>query len=748
MEEARRFRCNPDLILENVEELFREDSLPDLDIVCFDGVVKSYKILLGACSGLVKQCLGTTDLENDCLILPNIATWELNAFHSTLLKFKCAPENEELDAVLKVLTTLGVDIGQYLAVSLGGHHEINLGGHTEVTIEHHHDNPTNVNINDQQENDLVGEDMVKSIDVACGQLEIQCLDLISVADEHEKMDAEVQEKTNDSINVMISAPDLVRVVPVNFEPSCSPEPDQAAGHQPLLEGPPPNVEERLKVDNDKNEVVCPLCGLGGFKTGVSYEKHLASHQNHNIAAGLIVKRELKEIREDLNNQNIQDSEETLAKNLHHLLPCEKCDQNFATAKKLADHAKTHEPREFSCEVCHKSFKLRSTLTNHMKFHDEKERSRRFACDICNGVFTHPSNLRRHIKSVHGDENEERKLGCYVCGKLFKDNGTLKFHIENHNPNRKFACQLCNKSYTRKSQLEAHHRVHTGEKPFECNICGKRFRLNGHLKSHKLSRHVGMKLEKTNLCPECGQGFIKEYDLRIHLRRHRGERPFTCEICNKSFLGERNFRDHSRVHTGERPYECETCQKTFTSASGIRQHFTASLNCRVNASEGAYSKFKQKRTEWLRLEGLSLSELITTEEGAINLNEYTVEQNHVDITEDLNETVEGEETIVYLTEPELALVASQQIVAAAVNDSNNLTAGNQVIIHRAVPADGSTVDGSLLAAAAAGGGQVTIEAAGIQGANNTSVAAGQVSLQAVPLQIEAEGNGVVLTEFLT
>eukprot|EP00088_Acartia_fossae_P016541 TRINITY_DN1926_c0_g1_i11.p1 TRINITY_DN1926_c0_g1~~TRINITY_DN1926_c0_g1_i11.p1 ORF type:complete len:641 (-),score=105.50 TRINITY_DN1926_c0_g1_i11:583-2505(-) len=640
MEEARRFRCNPDLILENVEELFREDSLPDLDIVCFDGVVKSYKILLGACSGLVKQCLGTTDLENDCLILPNIATWELNAFHSTLLKFKCAPENEELDAVLKVLTTLGVDIGQYLAVSLGGHHEINLGGHTEVTIEHHHDNPTNVNINDQQENDLVGEDMVKSIDVACGQLEIQCLDLISVADEHEKMDAEVQEKTNDSINVMISAPDLVRVVPVNFEPSCSPEPDQAAGHQPLLEGPPPNVEERLKVDNDKNEVVCPLCGLGGFKTGVSYEKHLASHQNHNIAAGQIVKR------------------------------------------------------------------------------------------------------------VHGDENEERKLGCYVCGKLFKDNGTLKFHIENHNPNRKFACQLCNKSYTRKSQLEAHHRVHTGEKPFECNICGKRFRLNGHLKSHKLSRHVGMKLEKTNLCPECGQGFIKEYDLRIHLRRHRGERPFTCEICNKSFLGERNFRDHSRVHTGERPYECETCQKTFTSASGIRQHFTASLNCRVNASEGAYSKFKQKRTEWLRLEGLSLSELITTEEGAINLNEYTVEQNHVDITEDLNETVEGEETIVYLTEPELALVASQQIVAAAVNDSNNLTAGNQVIIHRAVPADGSTVDGSLLAAAAAGGGQVTIEAAGIQGANNTSVAAGQVSLQAVPLQIEAEGNGVVLTEFLT
>ena len=84
-----------------------------------------------------------------------------------------------------------MDIGQYLAVSLGGgggHHEINLGGHTEVTIAQHHDN-----LDGQQQNDLVvGHDMVKNIDVACGQLEIQCLDLISVADEHEKMDAEVQ----------------------------------------------------------------------------------------------------------------------------------------------------------------------------------------------------------------------------------------------------------------------------------------------------------------------------------------------------------------------------------------------------------------------------------------------------------------------------------------------------------------------------------------------------------------------------
>jgi len=382
-----------------------------------------------------------------------------------------------------------------------------------------------------------------------------------------------------------------------------------------------------------------------------------------------------------------------------LYQCSKCSQTFSSTKKLNAHCKTHEPREYSCEICLKSFKLKSTLTNHMKFHDDKERARRFTCDICMSNFSHPSNLKRHIKSVHGEDSEKRTLACYICSKLFKDNCTLKSHIENHNSTRRFPCEFCTKSYTRKSQLEAHYRVHTGEKPFECNICGKRFRLNGHLKSHKLSRHVGMKLEKSNLCPECGQGFIKEYDLRIHLRRHRGERPFTCGTCTKTFIGERNLRDHNRIHTGERPYECETCQKSFSSSSGIRQHFKVSPNCRINASEGAYSKYKQKRTEWQRLEGLSLSELITTEAN-LNLNEYNVEQTQVETQEleDGQQSQQQQETIVYLTSPELALVAG----------TTTLVTGATMV--------------------------------------ETDIS-GQVNIQALPLQIDTEGNEVVLSEFL-
>ena len=203
----------------------------------------------------------------------------------------------------------------------------------------------------------------------------------------------------------------------------------------------------------------------------------------------------------------------------------------------------------TCRTCKRGFDDDSSLQNHLLSHTDRPR---YMCPTSDKVFTYHTSFKTYLAHHASDTAYQ----CQLCQRHFSSARALKRHSFTH-PDQDIPPPCINFVSKVRSQVVS---VSEGKEKVEEKLQAKtcirspscQNRLPG--KAHaneseesvdcwKVRRKSGRETDTPVNCPVCGATVSRARNLKIHMRKHTGEKPFICSVCNKAFRHRASYRLH-------------------------------------------------------------------------------------------------------------------------------------------------------------------------------------------------------------
>ncbi|CRK90643.1 CLUMA_CG004342, isoform A [Clunio marinus] len=331
---------------------------------------------------------------------------------------------------------------------------------------------------------------------------------------------------------------------------------------------------------------CRFCGAM-FSLLKYYKVHLNLHSNQKHRSNV-------RVPESKMNNNKQWNKSSTS-NYRSLVQT----SNQGLSSQLNQQTKHHLPQLLRCKYCHKQFSKLSSFKKHQMLHEtvEDRSSVQVNPELQSQSISRTSNEFSHVnQSSSSSLNKSGSLTLTPSllsnlNKLANLSSTdsrdgkkpaILININTNDPSMKDDCSSKSQEMpvgSNNSGLMISSVSTMDKKCYDKN-------LQNPAKATVMIQNGKKAISLSDLqCPICKKIVSQPFSLKIHLRTHTMERPFTCTVCGKKFSQSCNLKTHMKTHSIKRPQQqpmqCNICNKVFSRASSLNSHMishTAKLYC--------------------------------------------------------------------------------------------------------------------------------------------------------------------------